>query len=91
LCHKSLHVSADDVAFLASKYLRPGRSGQFLKQISYTDFLNDYYEHETGRLGDCMNLIFAQGDQTKQQDILKKMAKNSPNSLANSIDDLPVE
>jgi len=51
--------------------------------------MNDYYVHETGRLGECMNLIFALGNKQRQQELIKRMNENSSLEKTISLDDLP--
>lgn len=57
-------VSDQDVVFFATKYLSQFSlaSGQYQRSVNYKQFMDDYYKHETGCLGECLSLMLAAGN-----------------------------
>jgi hypothetical protein len=44
--------------------------------------LNDYYEHEQGRLGECFKILLAANNKKRQTGIFKALGSNSNSARA---------
>jgi hypothetical protein len=50
--------------------------------VSYERFLNDYYEHEQGRLGECFKLLLAANNKKRQTGMSRSLGSNSNSARA---------